>query len=58
MINAIRNLLNIGKGKILIGDEQGMAKPIKLHGDISIDSRGKVSIVSTIAKKIGEYFSY
>ena len=58
MINAIKQLLNVGKGKILLGDEQGVAKPVKLYGDISVDSKGKVSVLSTIVSKIGEYFSY
>lgn len=58
MLNTIKQLLNVGKGKVLLGNEQGKATPVKLHGDISVDPNGKVSVLSTIASKIGEYFSY
>lgn len=58
MLNAIRKLLNVGKGNILLGDKDGVARPIQLQGDVSIDHNGIVRVLKTISSKIGEYFSY
>ncbi len=57
MLNAIRQILNVGKGKILLGNEQGLARPVELKGDIKIDHRGNVTITKDLGTKVGGYFS-